>query len=202
MQLRSLLLVPLLLSLSSVALPAFHWQRDTFADQVVAQHNAARAQYGADPITWNSAIYKHTLAYAKKCVFQHRNIFCRRLLVLMFEPKKAAGSWDTYGIGDAVYDWMSEAHNNPDSDNALHFTQVVWKSTTQVACAVAHCPAGTIFPDSASQYVICRYTPPGNVDGEFAHYDGSPLVLSIVRDWGDKSNYFLLLCKSHTTSGR
>lgn len=27
----------------------------------------------------------------------------------MFEPKKAAGSWDTYGIVDAVNDWMSEA---------------------------------------------------------------------------------------------
>lgn len=93
MQLLSLFLVPLLLSLSSVALPAFHWQRgeydfvihaeslinnpstpDTFADQAVAQHNAARAKYGANPVTWNSAIYSNTLAYAKKCVFEHRSI--------------------------------------------------------------------------------------------------------------------------------
>ena len=27
----------------------------------------------------------------------------------MFEPQKAAGGWDTYGIGDALWDWMSEA---------------------------------------------------------------------------------------------
>lgn len=92
MQLPSLVLVPLLFSLSSVALPAFHWQRgkcdfvihtkslinnlptsDTFADQVVSQHNAARAKYGANPITWNSALYDDTLAYAKNCIFQHRS---------------------------------------------------------------------------------------------------------------------------------
>lgn len=94
MQLLSLLLVPLLLSLSSVALPAWPWRRgkydfiihtasslinnlptsDTFADQVVAQHNAARAKYGADPVTWNSALYDDTLAYANNCVFEHRSI--------------------------------------------------------------------------------------------------------------------------------
>ncbi|EDQ99604.1 uncharacterized protein LACBIDRAFT_334862 [Laccaria bicolor S238N-H82] len=203
MQLLSLLLVPLLLSLSSVAHPAYPWKRDTFANQVVAQHNAARAKYGAQPITWNSALYNNTLAYAKKCVFEHRNIFCCRLLVLMFEPKKAAGSWDTYGIVDAVNDWMSEApdydYNHPGfSEGTGHFTQVVWKSTTQVACAVASCPAGTIFSDYASQYVICRYTPPGNYDGEFAHYNGSSLFSSGVRVgvWGDSNR--TISCKSHT----
>lgn len=173
MQLLSLLLAPLLLSLSSVALPAFHWQRDTFADQVVAQHNAARAKYGADPLTWNSAIYDDTLAYANNCVFEHSGGDG-------YGENLAAGSWDTYGIVDAVNDWMSEApdydYNNPGfSENAGHFTQVVWKSTTQVACAVASCPSGTIFPDSASQYVICRYTPPGNYDGEFAANVGKPV---------------------------
>lgn len=174
MQLLSLLLVPLLLSLSSVAHPAYPWKRDTFANQVVAQHNAARAKYGAQPITWTSALYNSTLAYAKKCVFEHSGGGGG------YGENLAAGSWDTYGIVDAVNDWMSEApdydYNHPGfSEGTGHFTQVVWKSTTQVACAVASCPAGTIFSDYASQYVICRYTPPGNYDGEFAQNVGRPV---------------------------
>lgn len=47
-----------------------------------------------------------------------------------------------------------------------HFTQVVWKSTTSVACAKASCPAGTI-TQMPSFFFVCRYAPPGNYQGQF-----------------------------------
>ena len=50
----------------------------------------------------------------------------------------------------------------------MGFSKVVWKSTTEVGCAIANCPADAIFPGVASQFVVCQYTPPGNVLGEFA----------------------------------
>ncbi|KAF8990188.1 CAP domain-containing protein, partial [Cyathus striatus] len=57
--------------------------------------------------------------------------------------------------------------NSPGFSSASgHFTQVVWKSTTSVACAITSCPAGTIF-GQASKYVVCRYAPPGNYPGQF-----------------------------------
>lgn len=34
----------------------------------------------------------------------------------------------------------------------------MYKSETQVACAVGVCAAGTIYPDVESQNVVCRYT--------------------------------------------
>ena len=34
---------------------------------------------------------------------------------------------------------------NPNNPTYSHFTQVVWKSTTQLGCAVATCPDGSIF---------------------------------------------------------
>ncbi|KIK02480.1 hypothetical protein K443DRAFT_6115 [Laccaria amethystina LaAM-08-1] len=147
-------------------------QSDVFADQVVAQHNAARAKYGANPVTWNAALYSATQAYANQCQFQHSSGG-------NYGENLAAGTSTTYGIVDAVSDWMSEAsaydYNQPDFSSATgHFTQVVWKSTTQVACAVANCPAGTIF-SQASQYVVCRYTPPGNYIGQFAANVGMPV---------------------------
>ncbi|KAF9494069.1 hypothetical protein BDN71DRAFT_1393816, partial [Pleurotus eryngii] len=48
-----------------------------------------------------------------------------------------------------------------------HFTQVVWKSNKQVACAIGNCRGGTIF-QQPSKYVVCRYSPPGNFAGRYA----------------------------------
>lgn len=74
---------------------------DAFADQVVAQHNAARAKYGANPITWNAALYSATQAYANQCKFQHSSGG-------NYGENLAAGT-GKYGIVDAVNGWMSEA---------------------------------------------------------------------------------------------
>lgn len=51
------------------------------------------------------------------------------------------------------------------------FTQVVWKSSTQVACAQADCAAGTIY-NQKSTLTVCRYSPPGNMQGQFAQNVG------------------------------
>jgi hypothetical protein len=40
-----------------------------------------------------------------------------------------------------------------------HFTQVVWKNTRQVGCAVSNC--------SGRRFVTCSYYPAGNVIGQF-----------------------------------
>jgi hypothetical protein len=42
-----------------------------------------------------------------------------------------------------------------------HFTQMVWKATTQVGCAYKmDCQPAAFF--------VCNYAPPGNNDGQFA----------------------------------
>jgi hypothetical protein len=47
------------------------------------------------------------------------------------------------------------------SMDTSHFTQMVWKSTTQVGCAYkVDCQKGAFF--------VCNYVPPGNFDGQFA----------------------------------
>jgi Cysteine-rich secretory protein family len=39
-----------------------------------------------------------------------------------------------------------------------HYTQMVWKNTTAVGCALAS--------NGKTDYLVCRYSPPGNVEGE------------------------------------
>ncbi|PFH46571.1 hypothetical protein AMATHDRAFT_69529 [Amanita thiersii Skay4041] len=137
---------------------------DAWSEQVLANHNAARRQYGAKALTWNAGLYPGTLQWAKTCKFQHSNPQGRY-------GENLYASTGNAGIKNAVDSWMAEAsrydYNHPGFSTATgHFTQVVWKSTTQVACAVANCPAGTIF-SQPSRYVVCRYTPPGNYAGQF-----------------------------------
>jgi hypothetical protein len=42
-------------------------------------------------------------------------------------------------------------------NDVAHYTQVVWSRTTHVGCAI-HSAARWDF-------LICRYSPPGNIDG-------------------------------------
>ncbi|KAJ7577386.1 PR-1 protein [Mycena floridula] len=130
--------------------------------QSLDAHNAARASYGVKAaLTWNDALYNDTKTWAQNCVFQHSTPGGKY-------GENLAASSGTYGVPQAVTAWMSESYSNPGfSLQTGHFTQVVWNATTQIACATAFCPSPKIFNGYNATYVVCRYTPPGNVNGRF-----------------------------------
>jgi pathogenesis-related protein 1 len=70
-------------------------------------------------------------------------------------PNKVVDSW---GSERADYDYK----NNSCATGKMcgHYTQVVWKTTTTVGCAIAVCE------DSREQVWVCQYQPPGNWVGE------------------------------------
>jgi len=92
----------------------------------------------------------------------------------------ASGS---FSIQDALNTFIEdESSYNPAHPVLSHFTQVVWKATTQVGCAVKQCKGlldpkiqGLVGGSSNSTsdlnrldgtYYVCLYNPPGNVVGE------------------------------------
>ena len=69
--------------------------------------------------------------------------------------------------GAATNSWVSEEKNYNFASggfgmNTGHFTQVVWKSSTQLGCCVARGCTG-----QWKTVVVCQYTPPGNFQGQF-----------------------------------
>jgi pathogenesis-related protein 1 len=74
----------------------------------------------------------------------------------------AAGS--NLGAQRAVDMWASEADNYSYSPrysfqtDTGHYTQIVWRNTSEIGCASAKC--------SGSSVVVCRYRPPGNYIGQ------------------------------------
>ncbi|KAH7336980.1 CAP domain-containing protein [Rhizoctonia solani] len=65
--------------------------------------------------------------------------------------------------------WTDEA-SEYDAANPQysHFTQVVWKATTEVGCAVRTCNNLLTGYSGAVNFHVCEYRKPGNVIGQFA----------------------------------
>jgi hypothetical protein len=53
-----------------------------------------------------------------------------------------------------------------------HFTQMIWKASEKLGCAIAKCSSysGSNAPDGSMDpvFVVCNYSPPGNVNPEYA----------------------------------
>ncbi|WP_405162849.1 CAP family protein [Nocardia sp. NBC_01499] len=144
---------------------------DTSNDQMLSVVNASRAKYGASALTWNADLSSSTKQYAEACKFEHSDSGGR------YGENLYAGTGNV-SFDDAVQSWMAEAsaydYNHPGFSSATgHFTQVVWKGSTQMTVGIGSCPAGTIFAQP-STFIVARFTPPGNVDGQFPENVGRP----------------------------
>jgi pathogenesis-related protein 1 len=80
-------------------------------------------------------------------------------------------------VNGAIDAWATEAYYydySTNSTNTLgkpvgHYTQIIWKNTTKVGCGKAISKKYKFFDGNQDVYyewVVCRYSPPGNVAGE------------------------------------
>lgn len=128
---------------------------DDFQSAILNQHNIKRALHGVVDLVWNDELEAYAQAYADK-------YDCSGTLT------HSGGSYGenlglgytTTGVVDAWYDEISE-YNSADPQ-ASHYTQVVWKATTELGCAKKYCDSYW------GQYTICSYQTAGNVIGYFA----------------------------------
>lgn len=138
-------------------------------------HNAERARYGLQPLQWNVELANMASCWADLKAYGHSE-----------DHFAASGENIAVGLGDpcytdpmegmknAVYSFLDEDRNwarNPHmSEDNGHWTQIVWKQTRFIGCAVSqrqHFMPESMQEDKASMYVVCEYYPPGNVEGQF-----------------------------------
>ncbi|KAG8985131.1 hypothetical protein FRB94_005050 [Tulasnella sp. JGI-2019a] len=132
--------------------------------QFLSLHNTIRAQHGAAALTWDATLANAAGTWTSKCVFQHSGGSLGP-----YGENLAAGTGG-YAVSDAMTGWTSEQSSyDPSNPQPSHYTQVVWKGTTSVGCALYTCAAGTIFPAlyGTTNYYACEYYPAGNVIGQF-----------------------------------
>ncbi|GJJ08757.1 hypothetical protein Clacol_002976 [Clathrus columnatus] len=126
--------------------------------QYLSSHNSVRAQHGAAPLKYSQTLARAAESWANRCQFKHSGG-----TLGPFGENLAAGT-GSFTIADAVKSWTDEVSQyNPHNPQPSHFTQVVWKSTTEVGCAKAFCQ--NIL--GGATFYVCEYSPAGNVIGQF-----------------------------------
>lgn len=136
--------------------------------RILALHNRERAAVGAPPLAWDPVLAAAAASYGPTLASLGRLAHSPRASRPGQRENLAMGTAGHYGLEDLVEMWIEEKRNFrpgtfPDVSrtgrwaDVGHYTQMIWKGTTNVGCAL-HAARGR-------NYLICRYSPPGNADG-------------------------------------
>jgi uncharacterized protein YkwD len=131
-------------------------------------HNQVRATVGVPGLTWDPNIAATSAAYAAKCVFQHSGAPGLGENLSAYAPPGGHAS------SAPVNDWTSERANYDYANNSCaagqvcgHYTQVVWKTSLRLGCAVQACSTNSPFMGFPNwEFWVCNYAPPGNIVGQ------------------------------------
>jgi hypothetical protein len=142
---------------------------------LVDDHDTARHRVRpvVDPpltaLAWSEPLAQTARAWAASCRFKHNggrgdvgeNLFATTVTDTRKAVEQAVASW----VGEAKdYD---HAHNRCVSGKVCgHYTQVVWRHTRRVGCAIASCTGGSPLRAKDWTLVVCNYDPPGTVVGQ------------------------------------
>ncbi len=139
-------------------------------EQWLSAHNRYRKLHGVPPAVWSKKVAASALAYAETCPSGHSTS--------VYGENLAWASYDM-SINLVVKKWYDEEprydYGNPGYVSGVgHFTQIVWKETTEIGCA----RATGCGPDNSlrANTWICQYSPPGNYRGLFSENVLPPLL--------------------------
>ena len=163
------LIIMLLVALHAAPLGAASVGDSGFSQRILALHNSERAAVGAPPLAWDpflaqaAASYGPALQRIGRLVHSPRETRPgqRENLAMAttgyMNDQQLAGMWvaEKHHFMPGLFPFVSRTGNWSD---VSHYTQMVWKGTTHVGCAK--------WRGGGNDYLICRYSPPGNRDGK------------------------------------
>ncbi|KAH8701207.1 CAP domain-containing protein [Phaeosphaeriaceae sp. PMI808] len=163
---------------------------------VLYHHNAARANHGASPLTWDTACETNARIAAERCTFEHyipqgagqgQNLFT----VSGKAFNVTAGITESWYKGelDPMMPYFGQ-NSIPDSvfHSVGHLTQLVWKGTTKVGCVSIDCGDQMKIngqKSSLNKYTVCNYSPAGNVGGGYANNVAAPISTTNLGGWAN-----------------
>ena len=140
-----------------------------FETRLLAVHNRERIATGARPLVWDARLAAAAAAYGPAL---------ERLGKLAHSPANMRygqgenlwmGTRDAYELEEMAEGWAAEkslfrpgffpaVSRSGNWTDVGHYTQMIWKGTIRVGCAVHKARKW--------DFLICRYSPPGNVVGQ------------------------------------
>ncbi|SMD32134.1 pathogenesis-related protein 1 [Reichenbachiella faecimaris] len=154
--------VLLLLFIASSDLLLAQKADDKEIELLIERHNYWRSDVGVSDINYSAELANVANKWAielktQGCSFKHsQNAYGENLF---------KGTVGYFTVGDAVDSWGAEKQDYDYKKNKCqtdkmcgHYTQIVWKNTTEVGCAKSICDGSVIW--------VCNYNPPGNFIGQ------------------------------------
>jgi hypothetical protein len=140
------------------------------AARILAAHNRERALVGSPPLQWDAQLAVHAASYGPVLASLRRLVHSpregrpgeRENLVMAWHgtlsPEGMIDLWsrEKRMLQPGSYRFPAVSRTGEWEDVA-HYTQMVWPTTTRVGCAIYA---------ADWDYLICRYSPPGNIDGK------------------------------------
>lgn len=141
---------------------------DPVSARLLAAHNRERARMAVAPLRWDPALAASAAAYgptlARLGRLQHspratrpgqsENLWMGTRGA--FAPEQMVGTWlaERRYFRGGTFPWVSVTGNWLD---VAHYSQIIWSGSTAVGCA--------IHSSYRYDFLICRYSPRGNIDG-------------------------------------
>lgn len=148
---------------------------DAEIDDIVRIHNEVRAEVGTAPLKWNCDLAKFGQSWANKDVFEHSTNEERETIIsgIAAGENLSADANPTTSAAKMLQGWIDEKpfwNNDAKTCEAGkvcgHYTQMVWKTTTEIGCGIIR-NASVMGAEWKGQttYLVCNYSPAGNDDG-------------------------------------
>ncbi|WP_395624159.1 CAP domain-containing protein [Sphingomonas daechungensis] len=169
---KKLIWLALIAASTPAASASYPYASSLTAYRLLTAHNQERARLGVAPLQWDPVLAASAASYGPVLARigrlkhsprsgragQHENLWMGTRGA--YSPEQMVGNWiaerANYRPG-MPFPYVSRTGNWADVG---HYTQMVWRNTTRVGCA--------IYPSHQWDYLICRYSPPGNIDGRTA----------------------------------
>lgn len=100
--------------------------------------------------------------WAKSCSFRHAETASGENLYAATQPPSAHEVVASWAAEAADYDLQTGRCRG----TCGHYTQIVWRATRRVGCALERCTRSGPFGNRPWWLVVCRYEPAGNWAGE------------------------------------
>ena len=138
-----------------------------FISSMLQLHNSCRAELKLPALIWSPALAADAATWSKHLAKINNGEHDQTI-----RGQEGENLWwgtaGAYSYGEMVGYWINEKNsfvygafpNCSTSRSAIvgHYTQIVWKNTTAVGCAMSS--------NGKTDFLVCRYSAPGNIIGE------------------------------------
>jgi len=143
---------------------------DPISIRLLVAHNRERARVGVPPLRWDPQLAASARSYGPTLAalgrLQHSPRWSRpgqrenlvRAARGYYSPEQMVETWiaERRYFTPGMFPAVSTTGNWVD---VTHYTTMIWRNTTRMGCA--------IHSSQTKDFLICRYSPPGNIDGQF-----------------------------------